>query len=174
VGEGRRNFHCHSLLGKIKGKHHERCHLLPSVPVTQSGVRVAESLERLAASKRRNGFEDGPAISDEKGEAYSSRAIEDCLHEILEDLFDEKPTLFPQNIGDKKELKKHFQAFRTFRRTSDTQAVEMKVAQDDIDVVNCWKSIEKAKGVRPSRPMRQHYADVSLFLKPFLRYTWSM
>jgi hypothetical protein len=108
----------------------------------QSGVRVAESLERLIASKRRNGFEDGPAISYEKGEAYSSRAIDDCLHEILEDLFDEKPTLFPQNIGDKEELKKRFQAFRTFRRTSDTQAVEMKVAQDNIDVVNCWKSIE--------------------------------
>jgi hypothetical protein len=90
----------------------------------------------------------------------------DCLHEILEDLSDEKPNLFPQNIGDKEELKKQFQAFRTFRRTSVTQAVEMKVAQDDIDVVNCWKSIEKAKGVRPSRPMRPHYADVSLLLEP--------
>jgi hypothetical protein len=142
--------------------------------VTQSGVRVAESLERLIASNRRNGFEDSPAISDEKGEAYSSWAIDDCLNEIFEDLFDEKPTLFPQNIGDKEELKKCFQAFRTFRRTSYTQAVEMKVAQDDIDVVNCWKSIEKTKGVRPSRPMRQHYADLSLLLKPFLRYTWSM
>jgi hypothetical protein len=163
-----------ALLGKIKGEHHERCHLLPSVPMTQSGVRVAESLERLIASKRQKGFEDGLEISDERGEAYSSRAINDCLHEILKDLFDEKPTLFPKNIGDKEELKKQFQAFRTFRRTSDTQAVEMKVAQDDIDVVNRWKSIEKAKGVRPSRPMRQHYADVSLLLKPFLHYTWSM
>jgi hypothetical protein len=86
-----------------------------------------------------------------------------------------KSQLFsPQNIGDKEELKKRFQAFRTFRRTSDTQAVEMKVAQDDIDTGNCWKSTEKAKGVRPSRPMRQQYADVSLLLKPFLRYTWSM
>ncbi len=103
-----------ALLEKIKGEHHERCHLLPSVPVTQSGVRVAESLERLIASKRRNRFEDGPAISDEKGEAYSSRAIDGCLHEILDDLFDEKPTLFPQNIGDEEELKKCFQAFRTF------------------------------------------------------------
>jgi hypothetical protein len=103
-----------ALLGKIKGEHNERCHLLPSVPVTQSGVRAAESLERLIASKRRNRFEDGPAISDEKGEAYSSRAIDGCLHEILEDLFDEKPTLFPQNIGDEEELKKCFQAFRTF------------------------------------------------------------
>jgi hypothetical protein len=68
-----------ALLGKIKGKHHERCHLLPSVPITQSGVRVAELLERLIASKRQKGFEDGPAISDERGEAYSSRAIDDCV-----------------------------------------------------------------------------------------------
>jgi hypothetical protein len=89
-----------ALLGKIKGKHHECCHLLPSVLVTQSGVRVAESLGRLIASKRQNGFEDGPAISDEKGEAYSSRAIDDCLHipVILEYLFNEKPTLFPRTL----------------------------------------------------------------------------
>jgi hypothetical protein len=93
--------HIIALLGKIKGEHHKRCHLLALVPVCQSGVRVAESLERLVASKRRNWFEDGPEIPDEKGEAYSSRAIDDCLHEILEDLFDGKPTLFSQNIGDK-------------------------------------------------------------------------
>jgi hypothetical protein len=103
-----------TLLGKIKSEHHECCHLLPSVPVTQSGVRVAGSLARLVASKRRNGFEDGPAISDKKGEAYSPQAIDGCLHKIFEDLFDEKPTLFPQNIRDKMESKKRFQAFGTF------------------------------------------------------------
>jgi hypothetical protein len=56
-----------ALLGKIKGEHQECCHLLRSFLVTQSGVRVAESLERFIVSKRQNGFKDGLAISDEKG-----------------------------------------------------------------------------------------------------------
>jgi hypothetical protein len=31
-----------------------------------------------------------------------------------------------------------------FRRTSDSIAIEEKVAQAKIDVVNCWQTIEKA------------------------------
>jgi hypothetical protein len=50
----------------------------------------------------------------------------------------------------------------------------MKVEKEDIDVVNRWKTIEKAKGTWPSRLMRLHYAEVSLLVKPFVRYTWSM
>jgi hypothetical protein len=48
------------------------------------------------------------------------------------------------------------------------------VADKDIDVVNRWKSVEKAKGTRPSRPMRQHYAQLSLLIEPFLCYTKAM
>jgi hypothetical protein len=36
------------------------------------------------------------------------------------------------------------------RRTSDTWAIERKVEKEYIDVVNRWKTIEKAKGTRPS------------------------
>jgi hypothetical protein len=45
----------------------------------------------------------------------------------------------------KEKLKKCFEGFRTFGHTLDTQAIEMKVAQDETNVVNCWNSIEKAK-----------------------------
>jgi hypothetical protein len=82
--------------------------------------------------------------------------------------------LFPKHVTDKEALHKTYQAFRTFRRTSDTRAHEMNVADKDIDVVNRWKSVEKAKGTRPSRPMRQHYAQLSLLIEPFLRYTKAM
>jgi hypothetical protein len=50
----------------------------------------------------------------------------------------------------------------------------MKVAAADIDVVNRWKSVERADGNRPQRPMRQHYAELELLLGPFLRYTLAM
>ena len=163
-----------ALRGKIKGEHHDRCHLIPSVPVTKSGVQVRFALNRLMALKQEQGFVDGPAISDETGHVYSTRALDDCLHEILEELFDLNRELFPPVITTKEELKKRYQVFRTFRRTSDSRALEEKVGSDDIDVVNRWKSVERAKGARPTRTMRQHYADLSLLLKPFLRHTGSM
>ena len=46
--------------------------------------------------------------------------------------------------------------------------------QDDIDIVNRWRSVEKAGGKRPGRQMKQHYAEVAVLLKPYLRYTKAM
>jgi hypothetical protein len=163
-----------ALLGKIKGESGDRAHLLPSIPVTSSGIQVREKLKRLLAFKRSIGQVIGPAISDIKGKIYSSRSLNDAFLEILEDLFDTNRELFPASIPDKETLRKRIQAYRTFRRTSDSIAIEEGISQTDIDVVNRWQAVEKAKGSRPSRPMRQHYAELELLLKPFLRYTWGM
>ena len=53
---------------------------------------------------------------------------------------------------------------------SDTRALEMKVSKTDIDLVNRWALVEKASGLE----MRQYYADITLILEPFLRYTKAM
>jgi hypothetical protein len=163
-----------ALLGKIKGESGDRAHLLPSVPRTSSGIKVREKIKRLLDFKRSIGQVTGPAISDLKGKIFSSRSLNDAFLEILEDLFDTHRELFPASVEDKETLRKRIQAYRTFRRTSDSVAIEMGVSQVDIDVVNRWQTLEKAKGSRPSRPMRQHYAELELLLRPFLRYTLAM
>jgi hypothetical protein len=173
-GEGGDEYLVIALLGKIKGEHHDLAHLLPCVHVTSSGINVKQAIDDLIEIKEKHGFRDGPAISDSSGRVHKIRDINDCLYEILDDLFDNDVNLFPKHVGDKEKLHKTYQAFRTFRRTSDTRAMEMNVSNDDIDVVNRWKSVEKAKGTRPGRPMRQHYAELSLLLKPFLHYTKAM
>jgi hypothetical protein len=58
--------------------------------------------------------------------------------------------LFPASVEDKETLRKRIQAYRTFRRTSDSVAIKMGISQVDIDVVNRWQTLEKAKGSRPS------------------------
>ena len=100
--------------------------------------------------------------------------MNDAMLEVLEDVFDNQCELFPPTITNQDMLCQKYQAFRTLQRTSDTRALEVKVAQPDIDLVNRWKSVEKADGSRPARPMRQWYAEFSLLLAPFLRYTWAM
>jgi hypothetical protein len=92
----------------------------------------------------------GPAIPDERGKIYSSRSLNDAFLEILEDLFDMCRELFPASIEDKETLRKRIQAYRTFRHTSDSIAIDEGVNQVDIDVVNRWQTVEKAKGSRPN------------------------
>jgi hypothetical protein len=163
-----------ALQGQVKGETGDRDHLLPCVAKTASGIDVKGSLERLMALKARRGFVDGPAISDLQGQVYSTRDMSDSLFEILDDLFDSHRHLFPVDILSKEMMKERYQAFRTFRRTSDTRATEMGVSKADIDMVNRWESAERAKGKRQNMPMRMHYTQVELIVKPFLRYTGKM
>jgi hypothetical protein len=163
-----------TIQGQVKGETGDRDHLLPSVPVTSSGIDIRSSLKRLMDLKAQKGFVDGPAISDIHGDVFTTRDMSESLVEILEDLFDTHRELFPLDITSRESLKDRYQAFRTFRRSSDTRATEEGVAQADIDLVNRWETVERAKGKRQNMPMRLHYAQVELILKPFLRYTWAM
>ena len=163
-----------TLRGKIKGEHNQREHQLPCSPITRSGINIKESIDRMVNLKESQGKISGPAISDEAGIILPSRAMDDALHEVLEDLFVTKRSLFPATIEDVDELRKRYQVFRSFRRSSDTRAIDQKVAETDIDVVNRWAKVEKAKGRRPGQAMRNYYADITLLILPFLRYTWAM
>jgi hypothetical protein len=163
-----------TLQGQVKGETGDGDHLLPCVVKTASGIDVRRSLERLMVMKSKKGLVDGPAISDLEGRVYCTRDMSDSLLEILEDLFDTHRHLFPIDITSKEFLRERYQAFRTFRRTSDTRATEMGVSKADIDMVNRWESAERAKGKRQNMPMRMHYTQVELIVKPFLRYTGQM
>lgn len=162
-----------ALLGKIKGEDGDKVHLIPCVKTTSSGIKVEAAVHRLIEMKKTQGFVDGPAISDMNGHAYLSRDIDDLLHEVLGDLHTSARELFPPDV-DQEDLRKSYQAFRTFRKTSDTRAIEVKVSSNDIDTVNRWKKEEADGGVRPGNIMRQRYAQFEELLQPFLRYTWAM
>jgi hypothetical protein len=163
-----------TLQGTVKGESNDRDHLLPCVKMTTSGVDVKASLARLMTHKTSLDVIDGPAISDEKGRSYTTKDMTDSFQEILEDLFDTERHFFPPDITSKDILRERYQAFRSFRRTSDTRAAEMEVSPSDVDIVNRWESVEKAQGRRAAMPMRLHYLQFDLCLKPFLRYTGSM
>jgi hypothetical protein len=124
--------------------------------------------------KARRGFKDGPAISDLSGRSYTTRDMSDSLLEILEDLFDTDKTLFPPDITSVEILRERYHAFRSFRRTSDTRAAEMNVSSTDTDIVNRWQLVERAQGRKASMPMRLHYTQIEIILKPFLRYSGAM
>jgi hypothetical protein len=116
------------------------------------------------------GAKDGPA----NGHLFSSRAIDKSMLEVLEEPFASNQDLFLTKIESIQDLQKAYQVFRTLQRTSDTQALEMRVSKDDIDVVNRWAGVEKAQGRQPGREIRHYYTDITLLMKPFLQYTCAM
>jgi hypothetical protein len=162
------------LLGKIKGEHHDRCHLMPCVKTTGSGIKVSYWIQRLREHKATLGYRDGPAISDRRGKVLSCASIDDSLHELLDEIWDSTPELFPAVVSKKEDLMTTYQAFRSFRRTSATRAIEMKVGSNDIDTVHRWHSWDTAGGKRPALSVKQHYTQYNLLLQPFLRYTGAM
>jgi hypothetical protein len=155
----------------MKGEHHDLAHLIPCAPTTGSGIDVRQSLERLIQLKGSQGFKDRPAISDVSGHLYKTRDIDDCFQEVLEDVFATQHHLFPNHISNVQMIRERYQVFRTYRKMSDSRALAMGVSPNDVDVVNRWQVVERAKGTRPGRSMRQYYAAVHLLKPSFLRYT---
>ena len=82
--------------------------------------------------------------------------------------------MFPAEIKSAEDISERFSVYRSLRRASDTRAINMKVSANDIDVVNRWKRIEGARGRKAAGPMRQHYAELSLLVQPFIRHTKAM
>ena len=163
-----------ALLGKIKGEHHDLAHLIPCAPITESGINLRVILKRLISEKEKVSLKYGPAISDISGSPLTSRHLNEMLHEALFHCFEEDRSLFPQKVLNRDLIPQYFQIFRSLRRSSDTRALEKKIDTKDIEVVNRWRTVEEAKGKRPSRPMYQHYAQFELLLDPFIRYTSKM
>ena len=163
-----------ALLGQIKGEHQDRSHLIPCIPVTRSGINVRRSLDRLLRTQEKLGFTKGPAIAGRDGRVLSAQCINCALHEILRELFEVDPDLFPADITSEDQIEENYQVFRSLRRTSDTRAIEMGVNSTDIDIINRWALVERAKGKKFSGPMRQYYAQLEVLIEPFLRYTGAM
>ena len=173
-----------ALLGKIKGEANGEAHLIPCINSTSSGIQIQKIVFRLLKQKKKLGFVDGPAISDSSGKLFHSRDINDMLISILSKLYNDSADLFPIDIVTKisktkeieETLSSAYGCFRSFRRASDSRAIEKRkdLEQDDVEIVNRWRAVESAKGKRPNLPMKQHYVDVQVLLHPFLRYTTAM
>lgn len=171
-----------ALHGKFKGEANDLDHILPCASTITSKLPVRKAIERLIAVKKKAGFVDGPAISDIEGNQFSVKDIDQMLVSCLSFIYEKDKSLFPTDIRtfieqDEEDMRmvfeRYYSCFRTFRRSSDSRALENRhmLHDEDIDIVNRWRRVEDAKGNRPSHVMKQHYADVDVLLKPFLRYT---
>ena len=84
------------LRGQVKGEHGIRCHLLPTVAVTTSGIDLLRSVKRLLKLKSKQGHKEGPAVSDLEGKLFHTAVLNDAFQEVLDEIYSTKRCLFPE------------------------------------------------------------------------------
>ena len=125
-----------TLLGKFNGGNNVSEHTIPCINTTKSGINVKHCIERLIQIKKEEGQVQGPAISDHQGYLVSTQTLDKYLHEVLMELYEEHVSLFPPTIQSVEEIVPQYHCYRTFRRSSDTRALEEKINETDINVIN--------------------------------------
>jgi hypothetical protein len=162
------------LLGRFKGEHHAKQHLLISCATTGSGIRVKIWIARAIAVHKACGRSVGPVFVNSKGYQSTTSDMNDLFLDVLVDIHEEDPRLFGPDIEGAGDIPDKFNVFRSFRRGSESRAVAMRVAEADRYVVNRWKRKESAGTGRVAHAIDQHYVDVNMVKESFLRYTSAM
>ena len=89
------------------------------------------------------------------------------------EIYETKKSLYPPSIGSVEEIEENYHCGRSLRRTSNTRAIEERMSNSDIDIVNKWELRGVQKKVA-GQQMKHHYAQFDILLKPYLRYTQAM
>ncbi|KAI2492689.1 hypothetical protein MHU86_21874 [Fragilaria crotonensis] len=162
------------LLGRFKGEHHAKQHLLISCASTGSGIRVKLWLARVIAVHKACGRSTGPAFVISQGYQSTTSDMNDLFLDVLVEIYEDDPRLFGPDIAGAGDIPDKFNVFRSFRRGSESRAVAMKVTEADRYVVNRWKRKESAGTGKVAHAIDQHYVDVNMVKESFLRYTSAM
>lgn len=163
-----------ALLGKVKGEHHSRQHLMPCVNVTSSGIKVKVWIKRVLAVHALKGRNVGPMFVNADGLQSTTAELNDLFLEVLTELYDVHRNHFEVDIRTAADLQDKYNVFRSFRRGSESRAVAKGVSEADRYVVHRWKRKEASGNNKISLPIDQMYVDISLVKDAFLRYTQAM
>jgi hypothetical protein len=163
-----------TLLGKVKGEHHSRQHLLPCVGVTGSGIEVKIWMKRVMAVHALKGRTVGPLFVNSEGLQSTTAEMNDLFLEVLSELYGVRRDIFEVDIKTSGELQDKYNVFRSFRRGSESRAVAKGVSEADRYVVHRWKRKEASGSNKISLPIDQMYVDIALVKDAFLRYTQAM
>ena len=64
---------------------------------------MSQVVKRLIDENEKLGWINGPAITNHKGQFYSSRDSDGVIHEVLEEMFDESKQLLPEGQEENKQ-----------------------------------------------------------------------
>jgi hypothetical protein len=103
------------LLGRVKGEHHSKQHLIPCVSVTDSGIEVKSWMRQVLALHRIQGRTRGPIFVNKDGfQSTTARDMNDLSLEALSEVFKKHPELFAVDIKSTSDLFDKYNVFCSF------------------------------------------------------------
>ena len=145
---------CICLMGKFKGETGERYHSIILANETCSGLQPRRWIEELLKVCSSEGRTAGCAFNGPDGSPPSPSEYNGLVRHYVEVLRDEGT----HGVLEDAELVR-YGISRTFRKTSETRARRAGIPKEQVETVNRWKKIERAKGKRPQFAMVDHYAN---------------
>ena len=160
---------CICLMGKFKGETGERYHSIILANRSSSGLEFRWWLEQLMEVCSAEGRASGYAFNEPDGSSPPSGEYNALVRHYLSLVADEGVAGFDAEFDVMR-----YGISRTFRKTSETRARRAGIPKEQVEVVNRWKTIERAKGRRPNLAMVDHYANARELGTLTWRYSYAL
>jgi hypothetical protein len=155
------------LIGRIKGETGERYHMMVLARETKSGIQAGIWADRIAEVNKARKRDRGPVFRTKKGHRAKIASFEAEFLERMIRLKIARPGLFEPGV----DISESYSLFRSLRRGSTTEATKNRVAQDIIELNNRWRKFDRARGMKPSLGMKDHYTEIKLILSLLWQYS---
>jgi hypothetical protein len=158
-----------ALHGRFKNELGEKCHLMPLVPVTNSGLMPAKWIHQMMDWYEEVGIYRGPVFRNASGMRARQSQFGFSIWNRMAIVADERPELFPDKRVN---ILLDFSTRRSFRRGATTRAEILELSETITNLNNRWRSVEKARGKRTSHSsMRSYYSGIRLMLETLLKFS---
>jgi hypothetical protein len=156
-----------ALRGRFKGETGEQWHFLPLALKTNSGIFVHYWISKLLALRRQQGRTSGPAFLGPKGEKVKAGHFSQSFLSRFLEIQKQRPDIIPDNV----DVLEEYGMSRSWRKGSDSQALNQGLQESDINRNNRWRTKESAGTRMAKLSMINHYADARLMTKRLMQYS---
>lgn len=158
-----------TLSGRFKNEIGVLKYHLPIVEINSSGLNVRKWIERMLVwyGPDRKGYVFRDAVGHRVAAGFYAQKILNVILEIQQSGLEHERGLVESDC----DVFEEFGMSRSFRRGSDSRALAAGVSPATVDLINRWRTTERAKGRTAQLKMSEHYSDVRLLLELYLPYS---
>ena len=144
---------------------------MPLTNVTQNGINIRGAVNLLIAARGEMKHVDSSwAFVNKEGRKMSFGEMNEIILERIESV-KEKDVEVNEHGLNSFDIREDFSINRSFRRGSETHALNQKIPAEVINAQNRWKKIEAAKGRKAKFSMIENYADIVQLIPTMVRYS---